>query len=122
MSSPHSIPRANQTGMDNPRASAVFYRLTGLESEKHRHGTGPEHYATSGGTWTLELYPASAKFPASSSARAGFTVDSCDEVAGRLQGAGLFPELLPTDSPLGRRAVALAPDGHRVELTSPPNK
>ena len=40
-------------------ASFEFYRLTGLEFEKHRHGTGPEHYAASDGFWTFELYPAS---------------------------------------------------------------
>jgi lactoylglutathione lyase len=103
-------------------ASAVFYRLTGLEFEKHRHGTGPEHYAASDGIWTFELYPASAKFPASGSARVGFAVDSCDEVVGRLQVAGFSIEVPPTDSPWGRRAVALDPDGHRVELTSRPSK
>lgn len=103
-------------------ASAVFYRLTGLAFEKHRHGSGPEHYAASDGIWTFELYPASAKFPTSGSARVGFAVDSCDEVVGRLQAAGFSVEVPPTDSPWGRRAVALDPDGHRVELTSPPGK
>jgi hypothetical protein len=103
-------------------ASSNFYRLTGLEFEKHRHGTGPEHYAASDGIWTFELYPASSKFPASSSTRIGFAVDSCDEVAERLQCAGFALEVVPGDSPWGRRAVALDPDGHRVELTSPPNK
>lgn len=102
-------------------ASAAFYRLTNIEFEKHGYGAGPEHYAASDGIWTFELYPASARFPASSSARVGFTVDSCDEVADRLQSAGLSLEVLLADSPWGRRAVALDPDGHRVELTSPPN-
>jgi lactoylglutathione lyase len=99
-------------------ASALFYGLVGLEFGKHRHGTGPEHHAASDGLWTFELYPASAKFPASSSTRVGFTVDSCDAVASRLEGAGFSLEVQPADSPWGRRAVAIDPDGHRVEFTS----
>ncbi len=100
-------------------ASAAFYRIVGLEFEKHRHGTGPEHYAASDGLWTFELYPASAKFPASGSTRIGFAVASCDEVADQLRTAGFSLEAGPADSPWGRRAVAQDPDGHRVELSSP---
>ena len=99
--------------------SAAFYRLIGLEFEKHRHGAGAEHYAASDGIWTFELYPASAKFPASSSARIGFAVASCDEVANKLRVAGFSLDATPADSPWGRRAVAQDPDGHRVELSSP---
>ena len=117
-------PRPNLTVLRcaDIEVSVAFYLLIGLKFEKHRHGKGPEHYAASDGIWTFELYPASAKFPASGSARVGFAVDSCDEVVGRLQGAGFSIELHPTDSPWGRRAVALDPDGHRVELTSPSSK
>lgn len=103
-------------------AAVAFYRLIGLEFEKHQHGTGPEHYAASDRVWTFELYPASARFPASNSTRVGFAVDSCDDVANRLHAAGFTLEALPADSPWGRRAVALDPDGHRVEITSQANK
>lgn len=99
--------------------SAAFYRLIGLEFEKHSHGTGPEHYAASDGIWTFELYPASTKFPASSSTRIGFAVESCDKVADQLGVAGFSLIAAPADSPWGRRAVAQDPDGHRVELSSP---
>lgn len=102
----------------NINASAVFYRLLGLEFEKHRHGSGPEHYAASDGLWTFELYPATVRFPASGSTRIGFAVDSCDEIAEHLQAAGFALETMPADSPWGRRAVALDPDGHRVELVT----
>jgi lactoylglutathione lyase len=102
----------------NIDASAAFYRLIGLEFEKHKHGTGPEHYAASEGTWTFELYPASAKFPASSSTRIGFAVESCDEVVDQLLGAGFSLDTIPADSTWGRRAVVQDPDGHRVELSS----
>ena len=100
-------------------ASAAFYRLLGLEIEKHSHGAGPEHFATFDGLWTFEIYPASTRFPASISTRIGFAVDSCDETAKRLQNSGFALDTIPTDSPWGRRAVALDPDGHRVELLSP---
>jgi hypothetical protein len=85
-------------------ASVVFYRIIGLDFEKHRHGTGPDHYAASDGIWTFELYPASPRFPASATARIGFAVDSCDDVVERLRIAGFEIETAPTDSPWGRRA------------------
>jgi predicted enzyme related to lactoylglutathione lyase len=113
-------PRPNLTVIrcEDIDASAKFYRIIGLEFEQHRHGTGPEHYAASDGNWTFELYPASPKFPASSSARIGFAVESCDVVADQLREAGFSLEAAPADSPWGRRAVAQDPDGHRVEITS----
>jgi lactoylglutathione lyase len=98
--------------------SAEFYRLIGLEFEKHSHGTGPEHYAASDETSTFELYPASSGFPANGSTRIGFAVASCDEVAERLLAAGFSIVTPPADSPWGRRAVVLDPDGHKVELSS----
>ncbi|WP_193215155.1 VOC family protein [Luteolibacter marinus] len=102
--------------------SVAFYRLIGLNFEKHRHGSGLEHFAAFDGTWTFELYPASPRYPDSSSARIGFAVDSCDDAAEQLRGAGFVIETAPANSPWGRRAVALDPDGHRVELSSPTNE
>lgn len=98
--------------------SAAFYRLLGLHFEKHRHGTGPEHYASENDGSTFELYPASARFPVTMGTRIGFAVDSCDGVAQALEDAGFVIESSPVDSPWGRRAVAIDPDGHRVELGS----
>lgn len=98
--------------------SVEFYRLLGLVFEKHSHGSGPEHYATSEDNWTFELYPASVKFPVCCSTRIGFAVDSCDTIVEQLQLAGYTIDAMPTDSPWGRRAVVVDPDGHRVELTA----
>ena len=113
-------PRPNLTVIrcEDIEASAEFYRIVGLEFEKHRHGSGPEHYAASDGAWTFELYPASTKSPACNSTRIGFAVGSCDQVANRLSEAGFSLVTAPADSPWGRRAVAVDPDGHRVELSS----
>jgi predicted enzyme related to lactoylglutathione lyase len=116
-----TTPRPNLTVIrcEDIEASAEFYRIVGLEFEKHRHGSGPEHYASLAGDWTFELYLASAKSPASSSTRIGFAVGSCDGIADRLRAAGFSLDAAPADSPWGRRAVAVDPDGHRVELSSP---
>lgn len=99
-------------------ASAAFYGLLGLRFEKHRHGKGPEHFATSEEGSTFELYPASERFPVTVGTRIGFAVSSCDEAVAALEAEGHSIESPPTDSPWGKRAVAIDPDGHRVELTS----
>jgi lactoylglutathione lyase len=114
-----SRPNLTVIRCEDIKASAEFYGIVGLEFQKHRHGSGPEHFAASDGAWTFELYPASTKFPASSSTRIGFAVESCDGIADRLRAAGFHLDAAPADSPWGRRAVAVDPDGHRVELSTP---
>jgi lactoylglutathione lyase len=98
--------------------SAAFYGLLGVGFEKHRHGKGPEHFASSDEGTTFELYPASLRFPVTVGTRIGFVVESCDAVVAALQEAGHTVESPPADSAWGRRAVAIDPDGHRVELVS----
>jgi lactoylglutathione lyase len=100
-------------------ASAAFYTLLGLSFERHRHGKGPEHFATSVEGITFELYPASPRSPVTVGTRIGFAVKNCDDAAAALEAAGHSMESPPTDSPWGRRAVAIDPDGHRVELLAP---
>ncbi|WP_411825413.1 VOC family protein [Luteolibacter sp. AS25] len=99
-------------------ASSEFYRLIGLEFEKHRHGNSPEHYASSCGDSVFEIYPATAKFPPTIGTRIGFRVDRCDDSVAMLESAGHSIASMPSDSPWGRRAVAIDPDGHKVELIS----
>lgn len=99
-------------------ASAGFYRLLGLAFEKHRHGKGPEHVASTTEGPTFELYPASERFPVTVGTRLGFAVESCDEACRLLEEAGHAIESAAADSPWGRRAVAIDPDGHRVEIVS----
>ncbi|MCW1913552.1 VOC family protein [Luteolibacter sp. GHJ8] len=99
-------------------ASAAFYRLLGLAFEKHRHGKGPEHFASTGEGPTFELYPASERFPVTMGTRLGFAVASCDEACRLLEEAGHVIETPAADSPWGRRAVAIDPGGHRVEIVS----
>lgn len=97
--------------------SARFYQVLGMEFEKHRHGNGPEHHAAGDGDFTFELYPASTRYPVTIGTRIGFAVDSVDECCARLREAGYVLDSEPADSPWGKRAVAIDPDGHKVELT-----
>jgi hypothetical protein len=52
---------------------AAFYRLLGMPLRSERHGNGPTHYAAELDGLVLELYPASARRPATGSLRLGFT-------------------------------------------------
>jgi predicted enzyme related to lactoylglutathione lyase len=99
--------------------SAAFYRILGLEFEKHAHGTGPQHYASESGGMVFELYPATLEQPVSTSARIGFAVADVDAAAAKLGAAfGARVVGVPKDSPWGRRAVIADPDGHRIELVA----
>ncbi|WP_411825475.1 VOC family protein [Luteolibacter sp. AS25] len=102
----------------NIEASADFYRLLGLEFEKHSHGNGPMHYAASSENSVFEIYPATVKFPPTVGTRIGFEVDHCDSTVALLAAAEHSILSRPADSPWGRRAVAVDPDGHKVELVS----
>jgi len=99
--------------------SAQFYRLLGLDFTKHRHGKGPEHYASENGPVIFEIYPCQDETETSSGLRIGFQLASVDEAVAALQDAEAVIVSPPKDSPWGRRAVVDDPDGYRVELTQP---
>ena len=99
-------------------AAARFYGALGLRLTKHRHETGPEHYASEAGTPIFEIYPLTNEASATTGVRIGFAVESVDQVFERLLRVGGQAVSAPKDSPWGRRAVMADPDGHRVELTS----
>jgi len=99
--------------------SAQFYRLLGLDFTKHRHGKGPEHYASETGPVVFEIYPRQDGNKGSSGLRIGFQVASVDEAITALEDAGAAIISPAKDSPWGRRAVVDDPDGYRVELTQP---
>ncbi len=98
---------------DITRAVAFYTRL-GLQFEKHRHGTGPEHFAAELNGGVFELYPMPADGASTLGTRIGFSIRSLDAAIAALadySGAILVP---PKDSEWGRRAVVIDPDGHRV--------
>jgi len=101
--------------------AAEFYESMGLTFTKHRHGNGPEHFASVVNGFVFEIYPIG---PAQSTAstRIGFSVDDVDSVVEFLADAG--GQLLsgPTDSQWGRRAVMKDLDGHTVELVTPTHR
>lgn len=97
--------------------AAAFYSRLGLHFSKHRHGSGPEHFAAElPGGGVFELYPESDG-ASTLGTRIGFRVPSVDEAIVALSD---YPDAVasaPRDSEWGRRAVVIDPDGHRVELT-----
>jgi lactoylglutathione lyase len=101
-----------------------FYRVLGLYFERHRHGTGTEHLAAQphAGGYVFEIYPANAKAGATTGVRIGFSIDAVDPYVDALIEAGGTIIQAPTDSEWGRRAVVADPDGHRVELVTPPDR
>src|SRR5688572_8562335 len=96
--------------------AAAFYTRLGLQFSKHRHGSGPEHFAAELPGGVFELYPLSSDGQSTSGTRIGFRVPSVDAALAALSdypGAITMPA---KDSEWGRRAVVTDPDGHRVEL------
>ena len=101
--------------------SALFYSAMGLLFAKHRHGTGPEHYTSVVDGFVFEIYLIGSNQPTSGT-RIGFSVDHVDSVVEMLTDAGGTVVSHPHDTEWGRRAVMKDPDGHSVELITPPNR
>lgn len=97
-------------------ALAHFYTSLGLRFVRHRHGTGPEHYAAEEAGSVFEIYPTSTGTP-TQGVRVGFAVENVSAAVARACEAGGAVITPPTDSPWGFRAVIADLEGHRVELT-----
>jgi lactoylglutathione lyase len=100
----------------NPERLADFYRLLGMTFEYHKHGNSPFHYATSMGSFVLEIYPLTkTQQEVDSSVRLGFTLDNFEEILMILQENKItFSEPILTD--FGYLCVTTDPDGRKVEL------
>jgi hypothetical protein len=96
----------------DPDTLANFYLLLGLTFEKHRHGTGPEHYAAELGPCVLEIYPGDLSMPA----RLGFEVENLNTLIAELVARGTPIIIPPKESPWGYRAVIQDPVGTKIEL------
>jgi predicted enzyme related to lactoylglutathione lyase len=116
-------PIMNLTVLRSPEIdrAARFYSSMGLLFSKHRHGSGPEHYTSCVNDFVFEIYPLGSG-PSTTGARIGFSVDDVDSVVEMLQEAGGTLVSNPHDSEWGRRAVIKDPDGHTVELLTPPSR
>jgi lactoylglutathione lyase len=98
------------------KGAAAFYSLLGLEFKTHRHGGGVEHLSAELPGSVFELYPLTDEGSSTTGTRLGFAVTSLDAVISALQvypGAIISPA---KESPWGRRAVVVDPDGHKIEL------
>jgi lactoylglutathione lyase len=94
-----------------------FYRTLGFAFAKERHGTGAEHYACEIGPTVFEIYPCGPELPAPSAVRLGFRVPSLNALLAELRTQEVEIVSAPRNTPWGRRAVIVDPDGHRVEIS-----
>lgn len=119
-----SPPRLNLVVLRSPdiHRAAEFYSAMGLLFTAHRHGSGPEHYASDVGGFVFEIYPLRVKSSPTTGTRIGFSVDDVDQVLGLLVEVGAEVVTAPEDSEWGRRAVVKDLDGHVVELIMPPGR
>ena len=98
---------------------ATFYSNLGLRFVCHRHGTGPEHFASEDGGGVFEIYPVRPDAEPTRELRLGFEVSDVHQTVVRLVNTGGVLLSPPADSPWGFRAVVRDLEGHRVELTEP---
>lgn len=96
---------------------AAFYSNLGLNFVRHRHGAGPEHFASEDGGGVFEIYPARADAEPTRELRLGFEVADVQLAVARLAGTGAEIISAPAASPWGLRAVIKDIEGHKVELT-----
>jgi lactoylglutathione lyase len=99
--------------------SVLFYQQLGLNFNRHQHGAGLEHFASEENCITFEIYPCTFETERTTTTRLGFQVDSVDAIIQELEQSGTAIISYPKDSPWGRRAIVVDPDGHKIELTQP---
>jgi lactoylglutathione lyase len=105
-------------------ATRQFYHTLGLQLNQEQHGAGPVHFSCASGNTILEIYPAAdGTAPERKSGGAtmlGFSINSLDVLLSVLKSQATPVIGEPKDSPWGRRAVVLDPDGRAVELSELP--
>ena len=101
----------------DPVGLASFYSKLGLNFIQHRHGSGPEHFASENDGCVFEIYPASSKHEPTRELRLGFEVNDVVDAIARLVESGAKLISAPSNSPWGLRAVLQDLEGHKVEIT-----
>lgn len=97
-------------------ALVEFYKELGMNFEKHRHGKGPEHYASENEGFVFEIYPVGKDLKSTSGLRFGFKVNSLEEVLAKIERFDYTLVVEPKESPWGRRMVLDDLVGHRIEF------
>lgn len=95
--------------------SKRFYEKLGINFSYEQHGKGEKHLSAMLSGIVFEIYPSSNNID-TSAVRLGFHVSSVDKIVEELQAIETVILSPPKDSPWGRRAVILDPDGHKIEL------
>ncbi|MDP9813915.1 catechol 2,3-dioxygenase-like lactoylglutathione lyase family enzyme [Rhizobium tibeticum] len=99
----------------DPGSLAAFYKALGFEFQIERHGSGPEHLASTTGGSVFEIYPKGSESLDTSAVRLGFRVPSISTV---LSDLGTTVDMIsrPSKSDWGTRCVIRDPEGHKIEL------
>lgn len=99
-------------------AQSAFYASLGFQFDYHKHGGGPFHYASVGGSTVLEIYPLPRGVTqADNTTRLGFTVENLDGLIEQLQSQGTRIITPPVRTEWGYTAVVEDLDGRKIELT-----
>ncbi|MGF6849538.1 lactoylglutathione lyase [Chitinophaga sp. W3I9] len=94
---------------------AAFYTKLGFQFDYHRHGTGPYHYASTGGNIVLEIYPLpKGTAVADNTTRLGFKVADLDNLMKELPEENILTA--PALTAWGYTAIIQDPDGRKIEL------
>lgn len=101
----------------DPARAVAFYSRLGLNFFRHRHGSGPEHFASEEAGAVFEIYPMREPDRPSRQVRLGFAIADVRRTVAQLSALGVEIVSAPAASPWGLRAVVADPEGHRVELT-----
>lgn len=99
----------------DPTSLASFYQALGFRFQKERHGSGPEHLASTTGGSVFEIYPKGTESLDTTAVRLGFCVPSISTVLSDLGGAVDIISR-PSKSDWGTRCVIRDPEGHKIEL------
>lgn len=103
---------------DKLEEQAGFYSSLGFQFDYHRHGNGPYHYASIGGSLVLEIYPLPKGTGfADHTTRLGFMVDNLDNTIQTLTNKGIKIIAEPMQTEWGYTAIVQDMDGRKIELT-----
>lgn len=102
--------------------AARFYRSLGLYVGPSHADNGPEHDVAVVDGFSLEIHPLDPFSGPMPPIRFGFSVDSVDGLVPLVEEFGAAVVTAPHDTPAGRRATVRDPDGHTVELVTPPHR
>ncbi len=94
-----------------------FYQLLGVAFKYHKHGASPYHFSAEVADLLLEIYSLGKnQQDTDKQLRLGFELDNFDESVKLLKVNNILFEQEPALTEFGFMAVAIDPDGRKVEL------